>query len=356
MTGNKKFIFWKDNLIRFRIGLSSTIESNQHRYGLIHLIYIDHRHVNNLYDYLKSSCFIFVRQGQEPDYILTPGKAYGNVKNASVIHTAPDIEFSPYELLDPTFREGGPDITDHALITDHVKPVMARYPSYTPYLFQWGGDRMIHPSNPGGGINGYTGWDTETLTGYNPSEFKEYCPDGYITPPNQVDGVDICFGIRCSLPVSSYGNASFGNCADGHFDRYTQYDAVDNLLSNYAPYTNMDFEKTIGMTLFNPETMASLFFNTQYLVRYPFSGAYDKPGSIWNDRRVGWDYRWTRDVNPLSASAVALALTIGGIANPLNPHTNAGFMKAAAMPVRCVKNTLLSSGELKQFSECRIEI
>lgn len=323
----KQIIFGKGNTIRFRIGLKSTNEGNPNRYGLVQLLLLDKRVTNKPSDNLKASILIFVRQGEAPDNLLTPGKSYNKYTGSGVsteTFVAPDVKFSAYPLIDPTNGAGGADISDHTLITDAVRPVFAPYPSYGEYMFQWSGDRMLHYANSSGSI---TGWDSS----YASEEFKELCPDGYITPPSAIDGNPVYNGLRCGMVSSSYGrcNSASGTCLDGYLDRYMQIDEAEGGITCYTSNKTIPVIGTSNeYSYYNPETMASIFM-PRLLYRWFYDGA-----AIY-DRRFGTGHFWTRDVDPANkANAAAMML---GIHSGSAPEIY-NVLKAYGLAIRCIKD------------------
>lgn len=264
----KEMVCGKDILVRFRIALTSTNVGNPNRYGLIQVTYTDKRHNYQNLSELKVSCFIFVRQGETAEPVLTPGKTYPGGSYITQPFVAPDVRFSPYALIDPLLGPGGNTLADHTPITETVRPVFAPYPSYTDYLFQWSGDRMFHPTNPLAFAPNE--WPMEA----HATEFKELCPKGYITPPSQIEGIDTYYGLCCNANGFGSGNSYEGYCADGHLDRWIQYKEATAELVNYAPHaqsiadvyrsgelqTGSSGTGGLGKVYFNPETMASVYF------------------------------------------------------------------------------------------------
>lgn len=358
IEGNKQDIAGKDFMVRFRIGLTSTNKGNPNRYGLIQLIYQEKRPGgSSWYDY-KISNFIFVRQGEAPDNLLTPGQTYYSAKDGSTTVVAPDVKFSPYELIDPQEGTGGDNVTDHTLLADGERAVLAPYPTWYGYEFQWGQGRAYHPG-PYNKNNALTGWiSSVTDADKLPTEYREVCPEGYITPPTQIDGTDIHWGICCVYPggpqYTTYTNLNTGAhpgiYLDGYQDRRIEvtngdipdtYENVWDIVAynhaiekTYAHYTEATSEGDIlknkmfslGYLAFNPETMASLYFPIVLGGR----AAWD--GNIWDDYASGrYLLYWTQTVDAVTPQ--------NGYSMALYDRRTSSLNKAYGLRVRCIKDT-----------------
>lgn len=352
-------IYGSDPIIRFRIGLTSA-NTGAPRYGLVHLIYMDGRQSNNLYDVMKLGCYIFVRQGEQADYILTPGKTYTDVKGNTFV--APDVKFSPYALIDPKLGQGGPDLADYTALTEDVRPVFAPYPSYSDYLFQWSGDRAFSPKpykiikNPD---SSYPTEEEVAITGWNPdyapAEYKELCPEGYITPPAQIGGIDIQQALQCAGPFGS-NYWGYGVYMDGYFDRRLEIDGIPMTVGNiqnpggfltirqhaphamiYKPSNDRYDGRTGGYTIFDPETFHSIFIP----YTFPRVGNLgpDYNSMLCQDRRSPGCSATFWTSTPAEADPENYAImTCLGTFNTGDSATTVGFSKSWAAPVRCIKD------------------
>lgn len=333
VEGDKIYLSGNNPVVRFRIGLTSTNIGNPNRYGLIQIIYVDKRPFNDKTNPMKLSCFIFVRQGEEADNVLTPGETYTGIDGNSF--TAPDVKFSPYALVDPNYGEGGNNLSDHTLLTNDITPIFAEHPSDFDYLFQWSGDRAFHPGNPDENI---TNWNSK----YEPSEFKELCPEGYITPPAQINNIDIYNGLQCKGPFSFNNALRDGVYLDGYQDRYIQIDIKDgrNTTYNYAykrtyglpfsSYTSAFAENAChtGYLFFNPKTMASLYLPSVYLRHF-------NTGETYYNRTMGSPFWfWTQTSDPNSNDQA----TMMGLGEYNNPPSLKPLPKSYAARIRCIRD------------------
>lgn len=335
VENGKTFISGDSCIVRLRLGLTDTNIGKKNRYGLVHILFVQHRNSFNKTDTYIFSEFLFVRQGEEADYLLTPGKTYTDPNG--VAFTAPNVKFSPYELIDPTRGAGGPLLSDHTQVTSTVKPVFAPYPSMGGYLFQWSGDRMFHPINPQGDSSdsvSIANWDTQ----YNPTVFQERCPDGYMTPSAYYDG-----GIPVNRALQALGNYSGTNTIahtaylDGYLDRYIYLEngggmaeAKQNAPGVFGPYPTSVGGTVLGALFYNPDTYASI-----YLPMLPSRAYYN--GWLWTtDRRVMLrNSFWTRDLNSADATGKTV-LAVNG--DEMSPLAVGGSQKGTALRIRCVKD------------------
>ncbi len=353
VTGDKTQVFGNDFTVRFRIGLTGTNENNPNRYGLIQLIYVDKRQTNNPYSTLKLSCFIFVRQGENPDNLLTPGQSYTDVNGKTFV--APDVKFSPYELVDPKLGNGGTDITDHTLLADDEQGALAQYPSWYGYETQWGQRRLIHPCSVPDVL---TSWQNYTTNPEDlPAEYHEVCPEGYITPPSAIDGIPTHYGLRCTGMESGGAGNIYGPgiYLDGYQDRrvevtgrdydfgpteWNEVSMVNNaykrtwahyLTKNYgeAEYTENKSIMITGYLFYNRETMASIYFPTAF-------GRNLTDGSIWGDRRADpYLIYWTQTPDAANTT-LGGAMFLSGMGG--TGVTTDVLNKAFGVRVRCIKD------------------
>lgn len=350
VEGNKTFLTGDDFTVRFRLGLTSTNEGNPNRYGLVQITYIDRRLVNNIYDNMKLSNFIFVRQGETPDNILTPGETYSlTIDGTTTTFSAPDVKFSPYLLVDPTLGKTGPDVSDHHELTGSERAVFAEYPSWFGYLFQWGGKRAFNPMRPGSANNGLTNWDAS----WAPADHVEHCPDGYITPPALIGGQPLYQGVRCDGAENTGRNGSnvtsLGAYMDGYLDRYIEviedpaskpgeYDsytlrnnAYERTQSNYYLNPSYTYDQTsvfLGYVIYNPKTMASMYFPMEMPLNF-------MNGAQWGDARADAYIMVQTQTPDATNPANAYVGTLSGMgAGPFCMPAS----KATATQIRCIKD------------------
>ena len=328
MDGNKKEIY-------FRIGLASQLQSatSQPRYGLVVLYYNTGR-----------SQRIFIRQGEEPDYLMRPwdpkedGTGWGSSVGSGTYRPAADI-FSPFNAT-YTFEQRIPN-NNEGLFTD--------YPSKPGAMFHWAnatgsltrfahapiGSEKWNEGFPSAGTSYWTGAD---FLAY----YHETCPPNFRRPDDgprsgpgnglvgpQGDAVNGS-EIRQSLWLNpkdglaptvdnSDDNTLWGYYADGYFDRRPitgngrSVGAPANTLSN-AP--NVAY---IGRLFFNPYNNASLFF--------PAAGYYDAGPVLSQNGNAG--YYWTSSA---PSGSYAWGLSAGSTFSYMPNEFNRG----RAFNVRCV--------------------
>ncbi len=345
IDGDKTVIAGDDFVVRFRIGLTSTNQGQPNRYGLIQIIYVDKRVVNNIYDKMKLSDFIFVRQGENPDNILDPGKTYAlTVDGTKTSFAVPDVKFSPYLLVDPTLSKTGTDVSDHHELTGDEHAVFAQYPTWFGYLFQWGGKRAFNPmsSSDASSSAGLTNWDKN----WAPTDYVEHCPEGYITPPAQIGGQPFFQGLRCDGAENMGGNVTApGVYMDGYLDRRIEVIMSPGANDSYELY-NHAYERTqssyykvsgstsnptscaLGYVIYNPETMASMFFPMEY--------PRDADAGVPLSMRMVDPYIMCQTQTPVDSDpAKAYVETLSGYG--AGPYI-IPYGKAMATQIRCIKD------------------
>ena len=289
-----------DEFIRFRIGLKGIYVPSfayPARYGVVLLTYNN----NNLRQR------IFIRQGEEPDFVMKPGdyNSFGS--------PAPDNRFKARKILpynvSATTMDAVVDTID-AVVT--VNPsILTNYPSQAGAMFQWAGAGAAkrfayNPYQPT-----FSPWNTNIETGFwnHVSPSQETCPPGYRRPN---DGPEDSFYLtgdaydsemRQSLfldPVLSTGsstsNSVYGYYADGFFDRMA-------ISTNSTVASGTRNIAHIGRLFYNPNNFASLFFpsagyrnsdnsNMQYL---------GTGSSYWTSTVADNDYAWSMNFDPTDA-------------------------------------------------------
>lgn len=345
VLGDKTFLSGIGHAVRFRLGLTGKNTGKPNRYGLVQLLYVGRRAYNNVNSSVIFSAFIFVRQGEEADNILTPGETYIEYKNSSsaplVNYIAPDVKYSPYCLVDPSMGDGGPDVTDHTQLTNTTKARFADYPTIHGYYFQWSGDRAFNPLEP---LSSIAGWKKD----FAPDTYVEHCPDGYITPPAKVNGINVLGALHCNIKDMSplYTFHSDGNKVtpgiylDGYFDRYIklitssdwcelEYNAPHTGAMSVSSYNTSKIQ--LGYLIFNPKTFASLYVPVG-LVR---SGE-DGSQSSGRDYAAPFCGFWTSTPSETELSKAKAASIYG------YDRTASGgawdVSKALAVPIRCIKD------------------
>lgn len=180
--------------IYFRIGMAETrSEGSTPRYGVVNVTYA---HGNATY-----TAQLYVRQGEEPDYLMRGGGQSGT--------SGYGAKFSPYNLTVSTFKNNPNtslmyyemNYSNLATEVDFVK-----YPTQAGAHFQWGlpvanaamGRRAYHPTNKNMGsvspwsVTGWPGYQYfiqlssfsfwRATSGVKYEEYYEVCPPGYYRP------------------------------------------------------------------------------------------------------------------------------------------------------------------------------
>lgn len=254
------------NYIYFRIGLSTlyapTIDRPV-RYALVVLRYGTPRKYHA----------IFIRQGDEADYVMYPG-------DNSLVRTAA-ARFSPYNTT-------ASDLTDNIEIVDvgpaYNNAVFTRYPSQAGAIYQWGSipnPVAYHPVKP---VKPTFWVNDEDMAGDYWSSYhgnQETCPLGYHRPsdgsnsyatantsPSDIANSEIRQSLYVSPPLDNFVNtvnSRWGFYADGYFDRRDHSNPF--VLSTYEnraamiPNTAVSWETKdvayIGNLIFNPTSGSS---------------------------------------------------------------------------------------------------
>lgn len=321
--------------IYFRVGLDAPYtptETEPARYGVVLLIYKN----NGTTKYHK----IYVRQGEEPDYLMRPIDA---APSAGLTTREKAVKFSPYNLKDPD--DGSPTAVITTGVPDAGIPlrggVPTDYPSQSGHFFLWNYSRQaFSPSTPTGAI---AGWES-SLNGSGSwnENITETCPDGYRrvqdgdnTEDNTLTTPATYSEVRQSLFLnppqgsddSKTQNSCWGYYADGFFDRRALEASLgDSPLPDKAVSTGDNRIAYIGRLFYNPATFASLFF--------PGSGARQT-----DDGRVHYAgaiaFSWTSNYTN-GSHAVPLYLTNNRVFVNVGTTTDPSSSRRFAFPVRCV--------------------
>ena len=249
----------------FRIGLKSTYTATEEypaRYAVVAVTY-----QNN-----SNTQLLFLRQGEDPDYLFRKEDAYGAQTPTIPAGTGEGnwrpyaSKFSPYNLTDPDKSAGGGLVSNHKqllpLASSPTENRFTDYPSQAGALFQWAVPathtnhhrRAYHPTNPTGnfatsntngaggvGDNWYTGninaaqyWtDLEN----NLSLLNETCPPSYV--------------------LSSGTLATFRRPNDGPTDGKIDNTAANNAASGYLYTTQLEQSEMRQSLYLNPNTSTS---------------------------------------------------------------------------------------------------
>lgn len=312
-------------VVFFRIGLKSALPNIGYtpRYGRITVTTTQGEHK------------IFVRQGEEADYVMLPDQAR---KYA--------VPFSPFNLNDPARGTGGDLIGAHSEMMYGEMAFNSRkftdYPTQSGYMFQWnpgGGQqrKAFHPVNP---ISGISGWQTVAVAEWDRA--YEPCPAGYRHPNDSLRSPSFS-EIRQSLyltPTSdafithqsqvAMENSAWGYYADGFFDRLpinqspngVDSTAVSFTRTNLADNGNVNVAYT-GRLFYNPTTNAAIFLPAAGVRNGDSDGVLTRSGeagAYWTESvsgtNAGWGFYFTQTA----------CYSFGGAA------------QSSAVNVRCVKD------------------
>jgi hypothetical protein len=326
--------------IYFRIGLTGTQPvGSTPRYGMVLITYKDHRYSQR----------IFIRQGEEADFVMRQGDPMiynGSVGGAFPENRARALRFSPYNLSVPLgYVDPNSVITNASPVYSAGLPlnggVFTEYPSQAGYMFFYNYNRQAFAPHSTYAISGIGGLSS-SLSLWNPAQ-TETCPPGYRRPknnPNNTTTLDPDWFPANSELIQSltqfyltpdYGtfwdNTVVGYYADGFFDRrqiVTSADGVDysavSIGNNKVAFR--------GRLMFNPFNNAAIFL--------PFTGFIPAtPGGVFTNRGGGADY-WTSSIHALGARVIYILPNL----------YNVNMRDARQLgPVRCVKD-IQTIGEL----------
>ena len=331
VTGNRTTLTGS-GIVYFRVGLKSMLAQadTSPRYGLIEVT------TNNG---VKK---IYVRQGEEADYIMRPEDT--NPANGDSQRTYA-AKFSPFNLTDPTKWTGGNDISLHNAMplneSSFNNDKFTEYPSQAGYFFHWnlgdgGFNKAFNPVNAVGNIMGWNSIGVRISWNIR----QEPCPQGYYHPnDNKLSPANS--EMRQSLYLNpnsdAYGpehptgvaidNSEWGFYADGFYDRLpvvTSTNGNDSTTVSYNAGSLSSIENTSvgysGLLIYNPATNASIFLPAAG-TRNSVTGALEFSGN-----RGGY---WTNTYN--GSSGMSFFFTSGSSYLFNNAVNNSG------LSVRCVK-------------------
>lgn len=184
---------------------------------------------------------VFVRQGEQPEYLFAPTEIYqGAARSYSQA-------FSPYNLTvsDPENHPGGSTFADHKSMNG--RGVFTDYPTQQGYLYQWGRDIAIHPTNPDQNtlINGYT-YDYS-------APYQEVCPPGYMLAVTDESNSAYQHSLLPNTDKSTQREHDC-LCADGFYDRQIPSRTNAQLVGTGHQTASP------GSVYYNPKTRANIFF------------------------------------------------------------------------------------------------
>ena len=323
--------------ITFRIGLQQYLPSvtSPPRYAVV-LIYFGPNKSNVQR--------IFLRQGEEPDYLMRPGDTDGS--GAAVADGRSYAQkFSPYNLRDPGNNTAGSYSSVPDLGYRGGTPV--GFPSQAGYFFHWNvNTKAFHPTDP------LTFSWNSSISGTGPGALywdhnvHEVCPPNYRRPQDGISqnttGPVAGSEIRQSLwlnpvaggswssgRVGNTDNTIFGYYADGFFDRREIENPAGVSGPGSTPRPNSAVSAATnqaaynGRLFFNPYNNASLFF--------PVSGYREaNQGALWNTGTSA--YYWTT-----SSEDAAYAWTFSvGSGSGYTGASLGSIDRAAGFSVRCI--------------------
>jgi hypothetical protein len=268
--------------IYFRIGLRSQNNTGAPRYGIVLLTYKNH----------DLSRRIFIRQGEDPDFVMRNTDAVLSGPFANQTRTATQ-KFSPYNL---TY---GPFNTSGWVQTPLYGGTFTDYPSQAGAFFQWASpNRQRYAWAPYTVTT--TSWSTQAIGGFwNTHQLiHEACPlhyrrpnDGSISAPTNggVAGSEMrqSLWLNPMTGDSAYINSNYawGYYADGFFDRrQIVHGTGDHSASSSAVAVSSVNVAYIGSLYFNPDNGASIFFPAAGF-RFMTTGALGGAGAL--------GYYWT---------------------------------------------------------------
>lgn len=324
LTGN--------GVIFFRVGMKSTLAyvGAPPRYGLIEIT-TD-----------QGTKRIYVRQGEEADYVMRPQDP--NPANAATSRPYA-VKFAPFNLADPSRGTGGNNVSLHndmpygEAAFDDSK--FTEYPSQAGYFFQWNlGAGTIHKAfNPVNTITAVTGWNNTAKPAWERT--VEPCPAGYRHPNDSLQSVgtseirqswyetpdnDTYATHQTAIPMD---NSIWGFYADGFFDRLRLVASPNNVDSTTVRFMASDPGNATntgvayaGRLVYNPTTYASLFLPAPGLREVASNGALTNAGAYgayWTNTYNG-NYGWAFYFNPTAVYSYSQAT------------------QGNAISVRCVKD------------------
>lgn len=305
VPGNSTTVINTDNSpILFRVGMKTPLLSAnaQPRYGLI------------LVSHAGGTNRIFVRQGEEADYVMRKTDPIDGKSDVLLANRPSAVRFAPFHLTDPSRTLGRADLRNNG-------GVFVEYPSIGGYHFQVDKSYAWSPTN-----DAVVGWSE---AGVN----SDPCPLGYRRVRDGVDnnnGFVIDSEMRQSLwyyPRNSSANSDYyntirGAIADGYYDRRPKTENnVDATYKAIVVGSGID-AAFIGTMIFNPHTNASIFL--------PASG--DRSYSNGTLQNQGKDtFWWTATLRGVNA-------WYGSMTYFRNNYTfdNYSSMRTNGFPIRCV--------------------
>ena len=285
VQGNLKEVSGMGN-IAFRVGMAAPFTpsfTTPARYGRIKVTWDNGG--------TPATSYIYVRQGEDPDFVMRPEDFGSGGESWGTTEPRPDaLRFSPYNL---TYK---PFTADGWVQVPYNGGMLTDYPTQAGAFFQWANATTVRYAwVPYGTVSG---WNSNVVTDYwsTASATHETCPPGYRRPTDGMTSGDNGVAspsnseMRQSLfldpptyTASSSGNSITGFYADGFFDRRP-------IVSNSTVAAETNDVAHVGRLFYNPTTLASLFFS--------WSGMRITAGTFGGDGTQGLYYtgsKWAAD-------------------------------------------------------------
>jgi hypothetical protein len=222
---------------------------------------------------------IYIRQGEEDDYLMRP-EDESNSSGFQSSNRPYAVKFSPYNLTAPDGYHNETLINTYGTPQEgSISATFTHYPTQAGAYFTW--DNILHPRYALAPITPIADWDNDINDYYWDvvSGNAETCPYGYRRPEDgttsALNSAGLVAGseIRQSLwlnPLASYLqvpaklNNTYGYYADGFFDRREIETPSHYSYSDFDPLSAVsaadDSIAYAGSLFFNPANHASLFF------------------------------------------------------------------------------------------------
>lgn len=290
--------------IYFRVGLKST-HTGAPRYGVIKI------------DYYPSTSWkktdrIYVRQGEEADYIWRPGDAI----SAGPISGQPRSaarKFSPYNLTAPGLKNGS-NITHQQVGVNGA--VFVDYPTQTGAYFQWG----FLKEDPAFEDSVRLAFHPTATISLNDWPLKNFAASPTWDPPS-----GYAYKTECEVCPNGYYRPS-----DGYTDQKAfngPYPTIENSPDPAGDYSQQVVNSTFRVSLFQVPQAGNGFAGTGIDPTYPLSR--ELPGTL-----LGYYADGFFDRRPIDASIKAVSTTNANIAFVgvlyYNLNTNASFFLPSA--------------------------
>ncbi len=298
-----------DNPIVFKIGLTEDdwdMKSNvtgfytPARYAVVMLIYAN----STKYQ------LIYLRQGEDPDYLFSKYDTYTNKAGVSV-NRAYATKLSPYNLTAQSWKDETPDATTKIFAAEPVSVVLQLQYADSPDATKTKGTFVDYPSQVGGYItpstysnhayyllNATDNYSSSTIAMPWVQAYYEASPKGVSSAdgtrtfdyerPNA--GMDTAFDPTYDGAKSQFAHSLFydplnngTNCQSGYYA-----DGFHDRRQVGKQYTTRNMSST-GMLFYNPSSNASVFLPAGGVKSYSSSG-WDALNNADNDHLRGYNY------------------------------------------------------------------